>query len=122
MSVEHEQPLMNGRHSTRRRFVTGAAAATAIALAGCGGDNGDSGDVPEAYRTATSIGGDERDPDGISSKDAAAYQESPSGDRQCSNCRYYIEDKNDDDVGACAIVEGEIEPDAYCARYIRYEE
>ena len=111
---------MSKRHSTRRRFVAGAAAATVIALAGCGGDDGDGG-VPDEYRTATSIAGDQRDPDALSSKDAAAYQESPRGDRQCSNCRYYIEDKNDDDAGACAVVEGEIEPDAYCARYVAHD-
>ncbi|WP_229122038.1 hypothetical protein [Halapricum desulfuricans] len=112
---------MSERRSTRRRFVAGATAATAIALAGCAGGDDDGG-VPEEYRTATSMGGDERDPDGLSSKDAAAYQESPSGDRQCSNCRYFIEDKNGDGAGACVVVAGEIQPDAYCARYVRHED
>ncbi|QSG07792.1 high-potential iron-sulfur protein [Halapricum desulfuricans] len=112
---------MNDQRSTRRRFVAGATAATAVALAGCAGGGDDDGGVPEAYRTATSIGGERRDPDGLSSKDAASYQDSPSGDRQCSNCRYYVEDRNDDGVGACTRVAGEIEPDAYCALYVRHD-
>ena len=109
--------------STRRRFVAGSAAGgTALALAGCSGDDGNGSDVPEEYRTATSIGGETRDPSSLSSKDAASYQESSSGNLQCANCTYYIEDRNDDGVGACAIVAGEIAPDAYCQLYVPHEE
>ncbi|QSG06614.1 high-potential iron-sulfur protein [Halapricum desulfuricans] len=111
---------MDDQQFTRRRFVAGVTTATAIALAGCSG-GGDDGGVPEAYRTATSIGGDQRDPDSLSGKDAASYRDSPSEDRQCSNCRFYVEDRNDDGVGACTRVAGEIEPDAYCALYVRYD-
>ncbi|MFB6188301.1 MAG: high-potential iron-sulfur protein [Halapricum sp.] len=90
-------------------------------MAGCSsGGGGDS--VPDAYRTATSLGGSERDPDALSSKRAVGYRDHPQGDLQCSNCQYYIEDKNGDGMGACALVAGTIDPEGYCATYVRYED
>ncbi|ELK54478.1 hypothetical protein D320_09819 [Haloferax sp. BAB-2207] len=79
------------------------------------------GAVPEAYATATSLDGTQRNPDSLSSQEAVSYQDEPSEGRQCSTCRYYIEDKNGDGVGACAIVAGEIAPEGYCVSYVEYE-
>ncbi|WP_411969056.1 high-potential iron-sulfur protein [Haloferax sp. YSSS75] len=122
---------------TRRRFIWLSGTATMAGLAGCsggggggeaetttadgGGGGGDTGGVPQEYATATSIGGVERNPEQLSTQDAVSYQEEPNEGQQCSNCRYYIEDKNGDGVGACAIVEGEIAPEAYCVSYVEYE-
>ncbi|MDG5777227.1 high-potential iron-sulfur protein [Haloarculaceae archaeon H-GB2-1] len=80
-----------------------------------------SDEVPEEYVTATSLGGTQRDPDGLSSKESVNYQSEPNEGNQCSGCQFYIEDKNGDGMGACAIVEGLIAPDAWCASYVAYE-
>lgn len=113
---------MTDRSATRRRFVYGAATASALALAGCSsGGGGDGSDVPEAYRTATSIGGQQRDPDSLSSQSAVSYRDSPQGDMQCSNCQYYIEDKNDDGLGACTLVKGKVDPEGYCTTWVEYQ-
>ena len=75
----------------------------------------------EAYATATSLDGTQRNPDSLSSQEAVSYQDEPSEGRQCSTCRYYIEDRNGDGVGACAIVAGEVAPEGYCVSYVEYE-
>jgi nitrous oxide reductase accessory protein NosL len=114
-----------------RRQVLATLGLGTVALAGCGGDGGDAtpartetaaGDaVPAAYETATALGGLERNPDQLSTKDAVNYQTEPSGGQQCSNCRYYVADKNGDGLGACAIVEGTISPEAWCVSYAGLE-
>jgi hypothetical protein len=117
-------------------------------LAGCSGGNGDDGGgggdtataeptaeptstpassgggdgVPSEYETATSLSGTQRNPDSVSAKDAVNYQAEPSDGQQCTGCQFYIEDKNDDGMGACAIVEGTIDPSGWCASYVAYEE
>lgn len=48
------------------------------------------------------------------SKSAAQYQETPNGDRSCSNCKLYIADGD-----ACRVVEGEISANAYCRFWVR---
>jgi hypothetical protein len=100
----------------RRRVLALLGAGVATGLAGCGGDDttptATVGGVPAAYETATSIGGVERDPNALSSKEDVDYQTEPSDGDQCSSCRYYIEDTNGDGAGACAIVEGTIAPEA----------
>jgi hypothetical protein len=125
---------------TRRRFLLLTAAGATTGLAGCGGtdggDGGDGGDgsdgsdggdtptpepVPQEYRTATAQDGTERNPDGVSTKSAVKYQSEPKDGQQCSGCRFYIPDKNGDGVGACAIVEGKIDPSAWCASYTAYQ-
>ncbi|KAB1189992.1 hypothetical protein GJR96_17625 [Haloferax sp. MBLA0076] len=123
---------------TRRRFIWLTGTATMAGLAGCSGGNGgnggaetetttesggsgSTGGVPEEYATATSIGGTQRNPDSLSSQEAVSYQEEPREGQQCSNCQFYIEDINGDGIGACAIVEGEIAPEAYCVSYVEYE-
>lgn len=115
----------------RRTVLALLGTGSAMALAGCGGgDNGGDGTgtgtpgdtVPDEYETATSTGGSERDPDSLSTKDAVQYQEQPKDGQQCSGCTYYIEDKNGDGAGACAIVEGRIQPDGYCVSYVAHEQ
>ena len=43
------------------------------------------------------------------SKAQANYQETPQGDQRCGNCALFIAAQN-----ACAVVEGEISPQAWC--------
>jgi copper chaperone NosL len=128
----------------RRRLLALVGTGALTGLAGCGGGTGDgtteNGDrttpadggttrpttsgesgVPSQYRTATAIGGVQRDPDALSTKDAVNYQDEPSDGEQCSNCQFYIEDRNGDGMGACAVVEGTIAPDAWCASYVASE-
>ncbi|WP_416841545.1 high-potential iron-sulfur protein [Haloferax sp. DFSO52] len=133
---------MTDDQQTRRRFIWLSGTATMAGLAGCAGGGGDTGGggsgetetdepttasggetggVPEEYATATSIGGTERNPEQLSSQDAVAYQDEPKEGQQCSDCSYYIEDKNGDGVGACSIVEGEIAPDGYCVSFVAYD-
>jgi hypothetical protein len=134
------------RPKSRRRFLQLTGASAVVGLAGCsgggggggnggggggnggggGGGNGgggggsDLGPVPSEYETATALDGTERNPDAVSAKDAVEYQSSPKDGQQCSDCRYYIEDKNGDGLGACAIVEGKIEPEGYCVSFAPY--
>jgi len=96
------------------------ATATATDTPSGGGDGGDGG-VPAEYETATSIGGTERNPDALSAKADVNYQEQPNDGQQCSNCQFYIEDKNGDGMGACAIVAGTINPEGYCVSYAEYQ-
>lgn len=123
----------------RRTLLATLGASAAFGLAGCGGDgDGGGGDgdtatptasptatpgegVPAEYETATALNGQQRSPDALSTKDTVNYQTEPEGDQQCSNCAFYIEDKNGDGLGACAIVEGTIDPQGWCVSYSRYE-
>ncbi|MFC3478299.1 high-potential iron-sulfur protein [Halobacterium litoreum] len=111
----------------RRQLLALVGSGVAAGLAGCagGGDGGDgtteSDAVPEEYRTATSLDGTERDPDSLSAKGDVNYQSEPENGEQCSDCRFYIEDKNDDGMGACAVVEGNIDPSGWCVSYAVYE-
>jgi hypothetical protein len=125
---------------SRRRFLQLTGATAMIGLAGCSGGGGGgeetteatteatttaaSGDdtVPDQYATATALGGQERNPDSLSSKSDVQYQEEPSEGMKCSGCTFYIEDKNGDGMGACAIVEGNIDPEGYCVSYAPYQE
>lgn len=117
---------MSERHRPSRRVVLHLlGAATLTGLAGCAGNSQNSelsGPVPKAYRTATSLGGMKREPDSLTSKENANYQSNSSGQSNCENCRYYIPEKNGDNLGACSLVEGDIEPKAWCSRYAPYKE
>lgn len=76
-----------------------------------------SGPVPSAYRTATSQGGTKRNPDSLQSKRAVKYQSHPKDGQRCSDCMFYISDKNDDGLGACSVVEGLIQPRGWCISF-----
>jgi hypothetical protein len=131
MSGEKDEPTRD--EVLRRTFLAGLAGVSGFAATGCvGGNGGDTededaeqpqrteglGPAPEEYENSTAVGGMEReDTDDLLSYDAAGYQSSPKNDRQCDGCRYWIPDKNDDGLGACAIVANEIEPDGWCGRY-----
>lgn len=128
-------PNMGRRHTSsvdRRTVLAAVGSGAAVALAGCGGDGDDGGSptddgtptdaVPQEYATATAIAGNRRDPDALATKNAVKYQSEPSGGSRCSGCAYYIPDKNDDGMGACAIVEGTIDPSGYCTSYVAHEE
>jgi hypothetical protein len=118
------------RSVERRRLLALLSAGVATGLAGCGGgteaasptQSPTAEPVPGEYETATSISGVERDPDALSAKDAVNYQSEPNEGEQCSGCQYYIEDRNGDGVGACAIVEGTIDPEAWCSSYVAVED
>jgi hypothetical protein len=134
---------------TRRRILLLTATGATAGLAGCGGgaDGDDGGDepapsptdspaptstpggggggtpepVPEEYVTATALGGTQRNPDGLSSQAAVRYQSRPKNGQQCSDCRFYIPDKNGDELGACAIVAGKVAPEGWCVSYAPIE-
>lgn len=46
---------------------------------------------------------------GKMSKAMAQYQSQPKGEQQCSNCMHFLAESN-----ACTLVEGQIEPQAWC--------
>lgn len=108
----------------RRRFLRTVSVVATVSLAGCGGrsraDPSLSGPVAEEYRTAEAIGGQRRDPDRLYSKSGVNYHRAVD-DRQCANCAFYVPDKNGDGLGACAIVEGYVEPDGWCSVYERVD-
>lgn len=88
-----------------------------VSVAGCAGSGGGDESVPSAYETATSIGGQKRDPNNLQSKDAVQYQDEPKNGQRCADCKYYIKDKNGDGLGACTIVKGKISPDGWCSSF-----
>jgi copper chaperone NosL len=132
-----EYRTMGDRHSTqmdRRTMLALVGSGSVTGLAGCLGDGGGETEtttpatarpatdqVPEAYRTATGLGGSQRSPDSLASKADLNYQPEPKDGQQCSGCAYYIPDKNGDGLGACTIVEGTIEPTGYCTSYVAHE-
>lgn len=88
------------------------------------------GPVPEPYRTATSQAGEDRNPDELQTKEAVRFQEADQAvaeglaeeGNDCGNCAEYIPDKNGDGFGACAKVEGYIDPQDWCVLWESIEE
>jgi hypothetical protein len=132
------------RHAldSRRRFlqVTGTVAVAGVAGCAGGGGGGDGGDgsgddgqatpqqsgqelgpVPDEYVTATAQDGTRRSPDSVATKQAVTYQSEPRDGQQCTDCTFYIPDKNGDGLGACAVVEGTIEPEGWCSSFVQYD-
>lgn len=121
------------RRRIDRRTLLGTGTALAVSgLAGCsfiGGSTGSQqgdcptppGDltdsVPAVYEGATSQGDVERDPTELLARADANYQSSPNGEQRCERCSYYIEDKNEDCLGACVRVAGYVDPDGWCEYY-----
>lgn len=133
---------------SRRNYLV--ATVGIAALSGCTGGNGDgetgdgeadgeneehedlpegvseaefeTGPVPDVYLTATSIGGEKRNPDALQAKadvQFSEYEEALENDahqpgRTCGNCHEYIVDQNGDGFGACAAVEGYIDAADWC--------
>ncbi len=83
---------------SRRTLLKGAAAVTGIALA--------SAFAGKAFAVTAK-----------SSKDVAKYQDTPNGDKKCSNCNLFIPGKMSTADGTCSLVEGSISPEGYCALY-----
>lgn len=132
---------------SRRNYLV--ATVGLAALSGCAGDTGEettepeeeeeegerpegvsaeefeSGPVPDVYMSATSLGGEQRNPEELQTKadvSFSEYEEAQENDanqpgRCCANCADYIPDKNDDEFGACAEVEGYIDGADWCTIY-----
>jgi hypothetical protein len=47
------------------------------------------------------------------SQASVAYQDSPKGDQQCSNCSLFQE------PDACTLVDGKISPSAWCKFWVK---
>ncbi|MFD2375742.1 high-potential iron-sulfur protein [Haloarchaeobius iranensis] len=96
-----------------------------VGLAGCASEDSKyenlQGPVPDTYLTASSQGGTGRSPDNLRSKSSVSYHDA-QGAATCENCIHYIPDKNDDGLGACSLVEGYIEPKAWCTIYAKHTE
>ncbi|WP_080505811.1 hypothetical protein [Halomicrobium katesii] len=108
---------------TRRRLLHVLGGTLLVGLAGCAGDDPQyedlQGPVPDEYQTATSQGETERSAGNLQSKAGVNYHDA-QGAATCENCIPYICDKNDDGLGACSLVEGYIEPNAWCTIYARH--
>ncbi len=87
---------------SRRTLLKGAAAVTGVALA--------SAFTGRAFAATVK-----------STKAVAKYQDTPNGDKKCSNCNLFIPGKTSTGDGTCQVVEGSISPEAYCALYIKKE-
>ncbi|MEF8888202.1 MAG: high-potential iron-sulfur protein [Haloarculaceae archaeon] len=93
--------------------------------AGVTAEQFESGPVPEVYVSATSLGNEQRNPDELQTKaavrfseyDAAQENEAHTPGTCCANCADYIPDKNGDEFGACAEVEGYIDGADWCTIY-----
>ena len=83
------------------------------------------GPVPDVYLSATSLANEQRDPDNLNAKADVAfseYEEALENDAHqpgtcCGNCGDFIPDKNGDEFGACAEVDGYIDGADWCAIY-----
>jgi hypothetical protein len=47
------------------------------------------------------------------SKEAMKYQDTPNGDKQCSNCLQFVP------PASCKVVEGTINPNGYCLAWVK---
>ncbi len=128
--------------SSRRRVLRLLSVTSIATLAGCASsvENGDQtadprpddwcvaendGDVPEIFETAESVDGIERNPEELTSREEAAYQCHPQGYQLCANCRFFIPSRpaeTDGNLGACAIVEGRMRSQDWCALYQETEQ
>ncbi len=82
---------------SRRTLLKGTAAVTCVALAAFAG---------KAFAETAK-----------STKAVANYQDKPNGDKQCSNCSFFIPGKTSTADGTCQIVDGSISPKGYCTLY-----
>lgn len=143
MSEERAREADEDEGANRRRVLGLLGTTSVAALAGCaslaGNGNGDgngdgtgesrpddwcveenAGEVPDIFRTAESIDGIQRNPGELDTREDAAYQCHPQGYQLCANCRFFIPGKPEETgngVGACAIVEGRMRSQDWCALY-----
>jgi len=88
------------------------------------------GPVPEPYRTARSQAGERRRLDRLARKEDVAFQEAEAAveagsaepGEDCGSCAEYIPDRNGDGFGACAKVEGYVDPADWCVLWESLEE
>ncbi|KAB1197893.1 MULTISPECIES: hypothetical protein [Haloferax] len=88
------------------------------------------GPVPEPYRMALSQANEQRDPEILLSKADVQFQEADDAfeaglaveGTNCGNCAEYIPDINGDGFGACAKVEGYVDPEDWCVLWESIEE
>jgi len=124
---------------SRRRFLHVTGTASLLGFAGClsAGEGGHGGgehaereedwclealdeEVPEEERTARSVDGGRRNPDNVLPKEEVGYKCSlqktghPMGEQLCSNCTFFIPDKDGDGIGACTQVAGQIRSQHWC--------
>lgn len=93
-------------------------------------DEFEHGPVPGPYRTALSQAGERRDPERLARKEDVSFQEAEAAveagsaepGEHCGNCAEYIPDKNGDGFGACAKVEGYVDPADWCVLWESIEE
>ncbi|MFB6124731.1 MAG: high-potential iron-sulfur protein [Halanaeroarchaeum sp.] len=78
--------------------------------------------MPDAEKTAQSLGGETRNPDHLTGRDAVKYQDADGAaskglateGHNCENCAEFVPDGNGDGYGACVKVEGYIGPEDWC--------
>lgn len=93
--------------------------------AGVSAEEFETGPVPAPYRTATSLGMEQRDPArllakadvGFAEYDEATENEAHRPGTCCANCADYIPDANGDTFGACAEVAGYVDGADWCTVY-----
>lgn len=118
---------------SRRRLLTTASAVSMAGLAGCMGGGGDADGsepptderdrtLPEGAESCVSTMGVERESGGLSAKDDVDYQFHPNYSgasgfmEMCANCRFFCPGNQfGTEVGACAVVEGGIYSQDWCA-------
>ncbi|HEV3091771.1 MAG TPA: high-potential iron-sulfur protein [Candidatus Cybelea sp.] len=50
-------------------------------------------------------------------KSAMKYQDTPSGDMQCSKCHFFVPAADAKSSASCQIVDGDISPNGYCIAF-----
>ncbi|MDZ7730878.1 MAG: High potential iron-sulfur protein [Natrialbaceae archaeon] len=122
--------------TSRRALLMATGGGTVIGLAGCintpgdvpgypqGSEQGDwclddlTDDVPESEATALSVDGiDRKDEEELVWRRRRATSVDPSELFQCSTCRFYIDDRDGDGIGACTEVAGQIRSVDWCGLF-----
>lgn len=120
-------------YRSRRRFLKLTGSASLVGFAGCLGQDDHENpsqreegwcleeladeSVNEAEATAESVDGVQRNPDDLTSKEEAGYKCGAQGAQLCANCHYFIPSSDSDTIGACAIIDGPIRSQDWCALY-----
>lgn len=55
--------------------------------------------------------------EGKAPQSAMQYQSKPNGDKQCSQCKFFMPGQTPDATGSCKVVDGAIAPTGYCIAY-----